>query len=125
MRKFYLLYFAESGRLKGFYSELRKAFGRTPEPLLEITHDVMGDFRLSWLEAVDKLGVPVEYYFRDEVPERLNDWLHTHHVALPAVVGLSAAGGNVLVASADDLKGIRGQVEMLVEKLQNVLKTGS
>lgn len=121
MRKFYLLYFAESGRLKGFYSELRKAFGRQPEPLLEITHDVLGEFRLSWLEVADQLGVPLEYYFRDEIPERLSDWLRTQRVELPAVVGLTESGANQVVCSREDLAACQGKVELLVEKLRQQL----
>lgn len=121
MRKLYFLYHAEAGRLAGMYSELRKAFGREPDALLEITHDVLGDFKLSWQSLADELGVPVEYYFRDQIPEALEYFLRQAHVDLPAVVGLNGAGQNVLVVSAHDLAPCQGKPEALAEKLRQEL----
>ncbi len=122
MRKLYFLYHAESGRLAGMYSELRKAFGREPDALLEITHDVLGDFKLRWQTLADELGIPVEYYFRDKIPEALEHFLRQAHLDLPAVVGLNDAGQNVVVVSAADLTPCQGKPEALAEKLRNVLK---
>lgn len=122
MHKFYFLYFAESGRLVGMYSELRKAFGRQPDPLFEITHDVMGDMRLSWQKIEDNLGVPVEHFFRDDVPETLRDFLHKKEIDLPAVVGLNAEGQNQVVFTTDDLAKFGGKAHVLGEKLSEFLK---
>lgn len=119
--KLYSLYFAESGRLSGVYSELRKVFGREPEPLLEITHDVMGDPRVSWQAAAEQLGVPVEAYFRDQIPERLLDFVNVNHIKLPAVVGLNRTGENQLVCSREDIVACQGKPEMLAEKLRQQL----
>ncbi|MDD5110889.1 MAG: hypothetical protein PHI63_06815 [Patescibacteria group bacterium] len=122
MRKLYLLYFAESGRMVGMYSGLRKVFGREPEPLLEITHDVMGDVRVSWQNAVDHLGVPVEHYFRDQIPEPLRDFLRAQGAILPVIVGLNEDGKNQVVCSRDDLFACGGKVEALEEKLKQLIK---
>jgi len=118
MRKFYLLYFAESGRLSGVYSGLRKAFGRAPEPLLEITHDVMGELRLSWQAAAEQLGVPLEPYFRDQIPGPLEDFLRVHRIRLPAVVALTDDAKNILVCSREDLAACAGKPEALAELLR-------
>lgn len=122
MRKLYFLYHAESGRLAGMYSELRKAFGREPDPLLEITHEVLGDFKLNWLAAADTLGVPVEYYFRDEIPPALEDFLRQGKITLPAIVGLNAEGQNELACAREDLAACQGKPDVLAEKLKPVLQ---
>src|SRR3989344_2726924 len=114
MRKFYLLYYAESGRMTGMYSELRKAFGRAPEPLLEVTHDVMGDMRLGWQNVSEQLPVPVEHYFRDQIPAPLEDFLRRSHAVLPAVVGLNDDGTNTLVCTREQIGACEGKPEALV-----------
>ncbi|TSC77340.1 MAG: hypothetical protein G01um101431_523 [Parcubacteria group bacterium Gr01-1014_31] len=121
MRKFYLLYYAESGRMTGMYSELRKAFGRAPEPLLQVTHDVMGDMRLSWQTVSEQLSVPVEHYFRDQIPAPLEDFLHRSHAVLPAVVGLREDGNNVLVCTREQIAACQGKPEALAELLKTAV----
>ena len=121
MQKLYLLYFAESGRLIGMYSELRKVFGRKPDPLLAITHDVMGDQRVNWQNVEDSLGVPVEHYFRDDVPEPLRDFLRSQNAALPVIVGLDQQGKNQVVCTRDDIAACRGEADALAEKLRQRL----
>ena len=78
----------------------------------------MGELRLSWQEAVDRLAVPVEHFFRDQIPGPIDDFLRRNGYPLPAVVGLTQDGQNRLVCSREQIAACQGKPEVLAEHLQ-------
>lgn len=67
-----LIYAADSGMLSAIQDSAKKLFRLKACPLCSITHGLLGE-KDEWKDYTAEIGVPVDSYHHDEIPDGVRD----------------------------------------------------
>lgn len=70
MERLILVYAADSGMLSAIQDSAKKLFRLKACSLCSITHGLLGE-KEEWKDYTAEIGVPVDYYHRDEIPTEI------------------------------------------------------
>lgn len=107
-----LVYNANSGRLGAWIDSARKIFMVKGCELCTITHGIAGE-RDEWRSCRAQIGVPIEYFHRDDVPEPVSKVAGE----LPCIVAEVEDGTFELLVPAQSLNECGGRVSELKGRL--------
>jgi hypothetical protein len=102
------------GELRYYFSSL---FGRAHCGLCDVTHTRVGR-RAAHTACAERIGVPITYYHRDDVPADVADAAGGRW---PAVVGHDSAGAAHLLLDCDAIESCNGNVETFEALLTNAM----
>lgn len=103
---------ANSGKLSAFVDSAKKVLMIKGCSLCAITHGLAGE-KEEWADCREEIGVPVDYFHRDDVPEPVAKAA----ARLPAIVAQLEDGGYELVLDPEALDRCRGSVSDLKSRL--------
>lgn len=107
-----LIYNANSGKWSAFMDSAKKALQIEECALCSITHGLMGE-RSQWKECKAEIGVHIQAYHKDEVPEHLKTAAGN---AYPCILAQHGAE-TILLLTPDELRECKGGVPDLISRL--------
>ncbi len=110
------IYNAGSGKLDAFIDSAKKLLTIKGCALCSITHSIAGE-KKEWKECRQELGVPIDFYHKDEIPESFKNMV-AHQ--LPCIVA-QAEGKYIMLVSPDVLERCRGNVDDLKGRIHYYL----
>jgi len=110
------IYDANSGKMGAFLDSARKVLMIGGCALCTITHGILGE-KAEWKECKEELGVPIDYYHRDDIPDALKEQVTGNLPCIVAQVGTRY----VMLLSPAVLQRCRGDVRDLKGRIQYYL----
>jgi hypothetical protein len=114
--RFIFIYDADSGKMGAFLDSARKLLMVGGCALCTITYGILGE-KTEWKDCKEELGIPIDYYHRDDVPEFLREQVTGHLPCILARVGTRY----VMLLEPAVLKRCRGDVRDLKGRIQYYL----
>lgn len=108
-----LVFDANSGRLGAFVDSARKLLMIKGCALCAITHGVTGE-REDWSSCKEQIGVPIDYYHRDDLPAGLQGVVGR---SFPCVVAYVDDREYVLLLPPSSLEECRGSISELKARI--------
>lgn len=99
---------ADSGFVGALVDSARKVLHLRGCPLCSLTHGVTGE-RAAWRSCKEEIGVPIDYYHRDDVPESMRPVVGE----LPCVLAEVEGARHELLLPRSSLAECRGSVAEL------------
>ena len=106
------IYDANSGKIGAFLDSARKVLMIGGCALCTITHSVFGE-KTEWQECKEELGVPIDYYHRDDIPAPLKELVIGNLPCIVAQVGtdyIMLLGPAVLQRCRGDVHDLKGRI---------------
>lgn len=113
IEKLAFVFDANSGKLAALADSLKKALSMNGCALCTITHGIFGE-KGSWKECKEKIGVPIDYVHRDEIPPEVARAAAEHY---PCIVARTVDGVWGLVVGPDALAECKGDAATLTERI--------
>ena len=104
---------ASSGKLGAWVDSAKKALMMKGCALCTITHGILGE-KSEWQDCKTQIGVPIDYYHRDDMPSPV---AAVASKLLPCVVAVVEGGDYQLLVGPDVLERCKGSVADLKSRL--------
>lgn len=116
VQRLLFIYDANSGKMGAFLDSAKKLLMVGGCALCATTHGILGE-KDEWKECKQELGVPIDYYHRDDVPAAVKDMVDGHLPCIAAQVG----SHYVMLLSPAVLQRCRGDVNDLKGRIHYYL----
>lgn len=104
---------ANSGKLGAWVDSAKKALMMKGCALCTITHGILGE-KSEWQDCKAQIGVPIDYFHRDDMPEPVRA---VASKLLPCIVAVVEGGEHQLLVGPDVLERCKGSVADLKSRL--------
>ena len=105
---------ANSGKVAAWVDSAKKALMMKGCALCTITHGILGE-KSDWKDCKAEIGVPIDYFHRDDMPAGVREVASRN---LPCVVAVVEGGDYQLLVGPDVLERCKGSVADLKSRLQ-------
>lgn len=106
------VYNANSGKISAFLDSAKKVLMVDGCALCTITHGILGE-KNEWKECQEELGVPIQYYHRDDLSETLKKVVDGRFPCILAQIGtnyMMLLEPKVLERCRGDVRDLKGRI---------------